>query len=166
MDQLTPLGAAFHFTPQDLRVNRQGQVSPPQRSRLWKRFILTLLGGILLILAPTLITWILISWSARQSLPTTLTDDRAFIGYLIAVLLGLIYAAANFRTLLLCIDLLRGQVQPLVAPVRIWGEYLLIGQFRFVMEEETDLTLIKSGLTYRAFVLPMSQTLLSLEFAE
>src|SRR5436190_1210514 len=110
MDQLTPLGAAFNFTPQDLRANRQGEISPAQRSRLWWRFAVTSVGGILLILAPIFVTWGLIMWSERQSLPNTVSDDRALIGYLMGVMLGTIYVIANFHSLLLSVDLLRGKL--------------------------------------------------------
>lgn len=166
MEQLTPLGAAFHFTPQDLRANRQGELSPAQRRTLWSRFVLTILGGGLLVLVPILVTWGLIMWAAQQNLNTTLSDNRALIGYLIAGMLGLIYFAANAQAVLLALDLWRGQTQAVVAPVKIWGGYLLMGKQRFLLDDDLDLSLIKSGLTYRAFILPLSQTLLSLEFAE
>jgi hypothetical protein len=162
---LTPLADAFHFTPDDLRANRENRLSGRQKFKQWRRFWGYFWGGVLLIFAPILITWGLVMWGTEQSLSDTVYDSRSLIGYVIAVILGLIYITANFSPLILCFDLLVGRVYSVRGTAEVWGRYLRVGGYRFVMEEG-DLSMIQPGMHYRVFMLQLSQTLLSIEFAE
>ena len=161
----TPLASAFHFSPDDLRVNRESRLSGRQRLYLWRRFGLLAGGGILLILTPMFLTWGLVMWSTEQNLDEVVYDDRVWIGYLIAVLLGVMYVVANHKSLALLVDLLMGHVQEERGIGQVWGRYLKIGKHRFVIDDDA-LEMIQSGLQYRVFVLPLSSTLLSIEYAE
>lgn len=162
---ISPFGEAFHFTHEDIRANRQRQLSWRQRRRLWGLFWLTLIGGLLLVMMPILVAWSLIWWATDQPFAAAMGDSRAGIGYLVGGLLGGMYFLANFKTLLLAVDLLGRRVRVLKGVAQIWGQYLLIGRHRFVIGEEA-VGMLQSGLSYRVFILPASNTLLSIEFAE
>lgn len=164
-ERLFFLGDAFGFTAEDIAQNRQGRMTWAQRGRLWRRFWATALGGVLLAGVPAIAAGWLVHWATGIPLDAAFTDTRATSGYVVALLLGVIYVAANHKTLLLFIDLLLGRVQTVRGMMEIWGRYLVIGGYRFVAEE-TALESVQAGLRYRAFVLPASNTLLSLEFAE
>src|SRR5688500_3361033 len=122
-----------------------------------------LFGGLLLMVTPVLLGWGLILWGSDEAL--TFTDSRALIGYLVGLVLGIIYVVANWQDLLLLVDLMRGQVVTVEATAQVWGKYLILDRYRFVLDDAV-LALMKSGLRYRAFVLPLSQTLLSIEFSD
>jgi hypothetical protein len=162
---LTPLADAFHFTPDDLRANRENRLSGRQKLKQWRRFWGHLGGGVMLVVAPILITWGLILWGSEQSLSDTIYDSRSLIGYVIALMLGVIYVIANVSALVLFFDLLRGRVYVVRGTAEVWGRYLKVGGYRFVMDEG-DLSMIQPGMHYRVFILRLSQTLLSIEFAE
>jgi hypothetical protein len=165
MESVTPLAAVFHFSPDDLRVNRERRLSFGQRRRLWLRFFTTVLGGLLLMAAPILIAWVLIVWSTGQNLEDTIFDNRAMVGYLVGLILGLMYGIANAKSLILAFDLLFGRVKMIRGTANIWGSYLSMGPYRFVIEDEAA-AFMQSGMRYRAYVLPFSSTLLSIEFAD
>ncbi|HLA44005.1 MAG TPA: hypothetical protein VJZ27_11245, partial [Aggregatilineales bacterium] len=147
-NKLLSFSSAFHFTDADIKANRRGRLSRWQRGYLWRRWIITALGGLLLTLTPILLAWILIIWSTGQRFSDTLFDNRAVIGYLVGIILGVIYSAANFKGLLLLSDLMRSRVIPVRGKVEIWGQYLLIGQYRFVVDEEA-IAVVQSGLQHR-----------------
>ncbi|MFP4321408.1 MAG: hypothetical protein ACLFTK_03045 [Anaerolineales bacterium] len=164
-DDRVTLGDVFNFTPDDIRANRQRRLSRRQRRRLWGRFIGTLLGGLVLMSVPVLLGLALISLETGISPRAALEDNRAIVGLLIGGLLGVLYALANWPSLLLLVDLIDGRVRSVRAPARLWGHYLLLGDERFVVGDDLD-GLVRDGVRYRAFVLPLSKTLLSLEFAD
>lgn len=159
------LGPAFRFNADDLQTNRQGKLTARQRRRLWGRFWTLFLGGFGLLLVPILLTWSLIAFATKESLENALWDGRMMSGYLIGLLLWSIYLGANYKTWLLGIDLLIGKVTTVIGAVRVWGSYLMVEDYQFVLDE-TALKSINTGLRYRVFVLPRSSTLLSIEFSE
>lgn len=156
-DAITPFG----YKTQDVRRNREGHLSAGQRRQLTQRWLVTVLGGVALVFAPIVLAWILILWGTGDNFAAVIS--QAWLGYLIGLLLGILYAAVNFRSLLLGLDLLRGIVKPVSGMARMWGEYLIVGQDRFVIEQRE---LIQDGLQYRVFFLPASRTVLSIEFSE
>ncbi len=160
-----PLASAFHFTGEDLQANRQGKITSRQRRRLWGRFLMLFCGGFLLLGIPILLAWALIAFATDQPFSEALWDGRMFSGYMIGLLLWSIYLGANYRVWLMAVDLLRGKVIPVVGPVRVWGQYLILENHQFVLEDAA-LALVKTGLRYRVFTLPQSSTLLSIEFYE
>ncbi len=164
-DQSITLGDVFNFTPQDIRANRERRLSGRQRRRLWLRFWGLALGGALLVAAPVLLGLALISLETGISLGDALGDNRARVGMVLGALMGVLYALANWQGLALAVDLLDGRVRSLRAPARRWGQYLLLGDYRFVVGDDLE-GLVRDGMAYRAFVLPLSKTLLSLEFAD
>jgi hypothetical protein len=165
MMEALPLASAFRFTGEDLQANRQGKVTAAQRRRLWRRLFVVFFGGLLLLLVPILLAWSLITFATNQSFSEAFWDGRMFSGYLVGLLLWSIYLGANYRTWLLGLDLLRGKVISVAGPVRVWGRYLILEDYQFVIDE-TALSLVKTGLRYRVFILPSSCTLLSIEFSE
>jgi hypothetical protein len=164
-DLLTPLAAAFHYTPDDLKANRQFRLSGRQRRAQWLRFWLVALGAVLLFTAPILLAWGLVLWSGAADLNAAINDTRAGLGYAVGFILGSIYVIANWASLLMFFDLMRGRVVEATGPAEVWGRYLTIGGKRFVVNED-ELQMLQSGFAYRVFLLPRSRTLLSIEFAE
>ncbi len=167
-NELTPisqLGRAFNFSSDDLRANRAGRTTRRQRQQLWRRFWANNLILLLLLVAPIIVTWILVAWGQKTALFSVWDDDAALIGYAISAILGVFYLLGNFQAWLMGVDLLRGRVQPVTGTVERYGHYLYIGAFRFLLESGT-LALIQSELRYTLYVLPSSQVILSLEFAE
>lgn len=164
-EQVTPLAAALNFTLQELRANRGGEFTASQRRRLRLRLLASTLEAIVLMFAPVLLAWGLVIGSTSQSLATTITDQRTLIGYLFGAVLMVVYIAANFRVFLLAADLWVGEIVIIEAPAQLWGRYLILDSYRFVLEEAT-LALVKPDVSYRACILPRSHTLLSIEFAE
>lgn len=167
-DDLTPnsqLGRAFNFSSDELRTNRAGRTTARQRRRLWRQFWIHNLIWVLLLVVPTIVTWILVAWGQRTALLLVWNDDAALIGYAVSAILGLVYAVGNYQIWLMGVDLLSGRVQAVTGPVERYGHYLYIGSFRFLLESGT-LALIQSELRYTLYVLPSSQVILSLEFAE
>ncbi|NJL94280.1 MAG: hypothetical protein HC915_11430 [Anaerolineae bacterium] len=162
---LAPLAEALRFSTEDLRQNRQGKLSIRQKGRLWARCLGTLAGGLALALAPILLTWLLLGWSNAQLTQANLADSRAWLGYAVGLALGAFFFVANFRAVFLLPDLLAAQTVPLEAQAQVWGRYLVIKQRRFVLEPPS-LELIRHGVRYRVYFLPLSNTLLSLEFAD
>ena len=164
-DVLTPLAAAFHYTPDDLKANRQYRLSGRQRRALWLRFWLVALGAVLLFTVPILLAWGLVLWSSAQGLNAAINDTRAGLGYAVGVILGSFYVIANWSSLMMFFDLLRGRVVEVTGPAEIWGRYLTIGDRRFVVDVDA-LQMLQPVLNYRVFLLPRSRAMLSIEFAE
>lgn len=167
-NELTPiaqLGRAFNFSSDELRANRAGRTTRRQRQRLWRQFWVHNLMLLVLVVAPILVTWILVAWGQQAALLSAWDDDATLIGYAVSAILGLFYLLGNFQGWLMGIDLMRGRVQAVSGTVERYGHYLYIGSFRFLLESGT-LALIQSELRYTLYVLPSSQVILSLEFAE
>lgn len=164
-ETITPLASVFGFSADDLRANRERRLSFRQRRQLWGRFITTALGGLFLMIIPPVLVWFVIVWSTGQTLNETLGDQRAVFGYGIAALLGLMYCIANIKGLLLLVDLVGNRVRMIRGGANIWGSYLIMGHYRFVVDDDAA-AFVQSGMRYRAYVLPASSTLLSIEFAD
>jgi len=164
-DVLTPLASAFQYTPDDLRANRQSQLSGRQRRRLWGRFWLLALGAGLMVIVPIALALGLALWSTDQSLSAAMNDTRTGLGYAVGFILGIFYVIANWSSMWTFFDLLRGRVVEIVGPAQLWGRYLIVDEARFVVDDHA-LQMLQSGVTYRVFMLPRSKTLLSIEFAE
>lgn len=166
--ELTPisqLGRAFNFSNEELRANRAGRTTRRQRQRLWRRFWAHQLILALLIVAPVVVTWVLVAWGQKVALFSVWGDNASLIGYMVSAILAVFYLAGNFQGWLMGIDLLGGHVQAITGIVERYGHYLYIGQYRFLLESGT-LALIQSEVRYTLYVLPNSQVILSLEFAE
>lgn len=167
-NELTPisqLGRAFNFSSDELRANRAGRTTRRQRQRLWRRLWGHNLILALLIMVPVVVTWILVAWGQEVTLFSVWDDDAALLGYVLSAILGTFYLAGNFQSWLMGIDLLHGRVQAITGIVERYGHYLYIGSYRFLLESGT-LALIQSEVRYTLYVLPSSQVILSLEFAE
>src|SRR5574341_809388 len=115
------------------------------------------LESFMLLAAPLLLAWALISQTTSKPFTAAITDQRALIAYLFGIILMLAYTTVNYRAFLLVIDLLRGKIIVINVPAQLWGRYLILGDYRFVLEE-SNLSLIKPGVTYRACLLPYSHT--------
>lgn len=163
--ELYPLAAAFGYTPHELSLNRQKRLSGAQWRKLTLRFLGVTLGGLLLALAPVIIAWGLLAVSTDQSLSQVIGDSRAWVAYVLAIALAGLYMASNYRALLLGVDILALQVRTIRGKGRLQGSYLVIGNYRFLLDE-TALQALQNDLVYRIFILPYSQTLLSIEYAE
>ena len=164
-DLLTPLAAAFEYTPDDLKANRQGRLSGRQRRALWMRFWGVFLGLVLLVVVPIVLAWGLVLWSSDDGLSAAMNDTRAGLGYAVGAILGIFFAVANWPSLMMFFDLMRGRVRESTGEAHIWGRYLTVGDDRFVVGQDA-LNMLQPGLNYRVFLLPRSRTLLSIEFAE
>lgn len=167
-DELTPvtqLGRALSFSAEDLRANRSGRVTVRQRRTILRRFLSSVFVFLLLLLVPIGVGLILVAWGTEQSVDAVLRDDAALIGYLSGFALGLFYLTASLQQFLLGADLVTGRVLMISGPVERYGRYLYIGQKRFLLEAG-ELDLIQTELHYTLYVLPVSQHVLSLEFAE
>jgi hypothetical protein len=164
-DVLTPLASAFRYTPDDLRANRQYYLSGRQRRRLWTRFWTLALGAALLFTVPIFLALGLALWSTDQSIGAAMNDTRTGLGYAVGFILGIFYVIANWSSLWMFFDLLRGRVTEITGPAQVWGRYLIVKDFRFVVDDHA-LQMLQSGVAYRVFILPRSKTLLSIEFAE
>lgn len=167
-EEITPLarlGQAFHFSGEDLQLNRRGKLSEAQR-----RFLLHLFGrGLLLALSlwalPALIGLILVWWGKDEAFPTLLFEEEAALGYLVGFLLSAIYCLVNLNQFLLLVDVMDGRVKTVKGIVQRIGFYLEIQEQRFLVEAHV-LDLIQSGLHYRFYFSPYARRLLSVEFAE
>lgn len=165
MDVINPLADAFNYTPDDLRANRAGKLSGRQSRRMWGRFIIALVQLLLLMTVPVGVTWWTVSWGADLSFEEVIYDNRAMIGYLVAAILSGFYLISNSSSLALIGDLLGRRVRPLRGEAAIWGRYLKMGKRRFVLDDDA-LAAIQPNLVYRAYILPASGVLLSIEYAE
>lgn len=164
-EAVNPLAEAFRYTSRDLKLNRERRISGSQRRRLWLRFMGTAIGGLLLTLAPLLVTWGLLIWASGAGLSAALSDERALIGYMVGGILGGFYGLSNIKSLLLWADLLQSRVRIIKGPASVWGSYLQVGRYRFVIDERAA-KLVQAGVSYRVYLLPASRTLLSIEFAD
>ncbi|PJF44300.1 MAG: hypothetical protein CUN55_04670 [Phototrophicales bacterium] len=167
-DELTPiarLGRAFNFSSDDLRANRAGRTTLRQRKRLWRRFWTHNFIFLMLLISPIAVSWVLVAWGTQESIFSVWDERPALIGYIVSAILGVFYLIGNFQNWLMALDLMRGRVQAVSGTVERYGHYLYIGSFRFLLESGT-LALIQSELKYTLYVLPSSQVILSLEFAE
>lgn len=166
--ELTPiaqLGIAFRFTPDDLRTNRTGKLTRRQRRALTGQCAIAWLIGLMLLLGPSIVGLILVWWGTEKSFEKVLTDRAALAGYVTGLIAVAFYLVMNFRSLLLPLDLARGNVLALGGPVRRHGLYLQIRQTRLLMEAAV-LDLIQDGLHYTFYILPNSRKILSVEFSE
>jgi hypothetical protein len=159
------LAAPLGYHPHELALNRQKRLSWRQWRAQALRFAGVALGGLLLTLAPMVVVWGLLSGSSDQSLSQSIGDSRAWIGYGLGLALACVYILANYRALLLGLDILLGRVRAVRGKGRTQGAYFILGNYRFLMEASA-LAALPDDLTYRAFILPYSQTLLSLEYAD
>lgn len=167
-DELTPitqLGRALSFSHEDLRVNRSGAVTPRQQRRLWQRFWSGLLTFLVLAFVPIAVTWLLVAWGTTQSFGHVVADDAAMIGYIVGIMAGGFYVATAVRNFMLLPDLVRGQVKSITGPVERYGRYLYVGRERYLLQSGAS-ELVQSELHYTLYFLPVSQYILSLEFAE
>jgi hypothetical protein len=167
-DELTPisqLGRALSFSYDDLRTNRAGGVTRRQQRMLWQRFWGGAFIFIILLIVPIAVSWVLVAWGTTQSLTSVVFDDTTTIGYLIGIMAGMLYLMTAMRNFLLAADLVRGKVRSITGPVERYGRYLYVGQERYLLQAGT-LELVQSELHYTLYFLPVSQYILSLEFAE
>lgn len=165
LTSLAQLGQVFHFSSDDLRANREGKISLRQRWRLWRRFWGTFFTILALLLIPILVGWALVLSGTDKALIDVLFDPAALAGYITGFMLAGFYTLVNFSTLVLLVDMSRGRVRAVSGPVQRMGRYLFINKRRFLVEVST-LDLIQTGLHYTFYVLPGSQHILSVEFAE
>lgn len=167
-DELTPisqLGQSLSFSIEDLRTNRSGNVTVRQRRRLWKRFWSGAVIFLMLLMVPIIVSWILVAWGTEGGLTDIITNDAATIGYLTGAMACMFYAITASHSFFLAADLMRGEVKAITGPVERYGHYLYIGKSRYLLQSGT-LDLVQSELHYTLYVLPVSQMILSLEFAE
>lgn len=168
MAELTPLvqlGQAFKFSSDDLRANREGKLTFRQRRRIWQRFWQALITALLMLLIPIIVTWFLLFWQTSATLADVLNHPAALIGYSTGAILAAFYIIANAPAFFVVIDVWRGRVQAISGPVERYGQYLVLKKRRFLLESNT-LDLIQNGLRYTFYILPGSQHILSVEFAE
>lgn len=167
-DELTPitqLGQALSFSHEDLRTNRAGAVTRRQRRALWQRFWAGAFTFLMLLVGPIAIGWVLVAWGTTQNFAGVVTDDAATIGYLVGLIAAGFYVLTTARNFLLAADLVRGEVHSITGPIERYGRYLYVGQERYLLEAGS-LELVQSELHYTLYFLPVSQYILSLEFAE
>jgi hypothetical protein len=168
VDELTPLallGKAFYFTLDDLRANRTGKLSPPQRRRLMARAAGAIAVGLLLLLAPMTVGLGLVWWGTEAKPVDVLFDSAALAGYLTGLVCFGFYLFSNFQSFLLPLELVRGRIQSVSGPVKRHGLYLFVKKKRFLLDRAA-LDLIQDGLQYTFHFLPLSRQILSVEFAE
>ncbi len=166
--ELTPLaqlGKAFDFSNADLRANRDRQLTRRQRRAIWMRFLVTLFYWLMLLTVPSAVGLVLLTWGSDKSLAEIIFSTEAAIGYGTGALLSSFYAAVHYQTLLLVVDAFRGRVVAVSGPVRRYGQYLYLNQRRFLLETDSH-DLIQNGVSYTLYILPGSQHILSIEFAE